>query len=65
MLNTVLGFTGAQFARAYAMPAATMSTRLVRAKRRIKANRIPFRAPARETCPLGWTPCWKPSTGPT
>ena len=51
MLNTVLGFTGAQFARAYAMPAATMSTRLVRAKRRIKANRIPFRAPAREDLP--------------
>ncbi len=51
MLNTVLGFTAAQIARAYAVPAPTMSTRLTRAKARIKAARIPFRIPDRTDLP--------------
>lgn len=51
MLNTVLGFTAAQIAHAYAIPAATMATRLVRAKRRIKTHRIPFRVPDRDQLP--------------
>jgi predicted RNA polymerase sigma factor len=55
MLNTVLGFTAAQVGRAFAMPAPTMATRLVRAKRRIKAARIPFRLPDRSHLPARMT----------
>lgn len=51
MLNTVLGFTVAQVGRAFSVPASTMATRLVRAKRRIKAARIPFRIPDRGDLP--------------
>ncbi|RJQ74479.1 RNA polymerase subunit sigma-70 [Pseudonocardiaceae bacterium YIM PH 21723] len=47
MLNTVLGFTAEQIGRAFSMPASTMATRLVRAKKRIKTTRIPFRIPDR------------------
>jgi predicted RNA polymerase sigma factor len=51
MLNTVLGFTAAQVGRAFAVPAPAMATRLVRAKKRIKAARIPFRVPDRSHLP--------------
>jgi predicted RNA polymerase sigma factor len=51
MLNTVLGFTAAQVGVAFAVPAPTMATRLVRAKKRIKAARIPFRIPDRTHLP--------------
>ena len=37
MLNTVLGFTAEQVGRAFSVPPSTMATRLVRAKKRIKA----------------------------
>jgi len=51
MLNTVLGFTADQVGRAFSVPASAMATRLVRAKRRIKAAGIPFRIPDRGDLP--------------
>ena len=51
MLNTVLGFTAEQVGQAFSVPASTMATRLVRAKKRIKATGIPFRIPDRADLP--------------
>jgi len=51
MLNTVLGFTADQVGRAFSVPPSTMATRLVRAKKRIKAAGIPFRIPDRADLP--------------
>src|SRR5215469_11065044 len=45
MLNTVLGFTAEQVGRAFSVPPSAMATRLVRAKKRIKAAGVPFRIP--------------------
>jgi RNA polymerase sigma-70 factor (ECF subfamily) len=55
MLNTVLGFTAEQVGRAFSVPASTMATRLVRAKKRIKAARVPFRIPDRGDLPARMT----------
>ncbi len=55
MLNTVLGFTAEQVGRAFSVPATTMATRLVRAKKRIKAARLPFRIPDRGDLPARMT----------
>jgi predicted RNA polymerase sigma factor len=51
MLSTVLGFTADQIGRAFSVPTSTMATRLVRAKKRIKAARIPFRVPGADELP--------------
>ncbi|HEX3956815.1 MAG TPA: DUF6596 domain-containing protein [Trebonia sp.] len=55
MLNTVLGFTAGQVGRAFSVPPSTMATRLVRAKKRIKAAGIPFRIPGRADLPARMT----------
>ena len=55
MLNTVLGFTAEQVGRAFSVPPSTMATRLVRAKKRIKAVGIPFRIPDRADLPARMT----------
>jgi RNA polymerase sigma-70 factor (ECF subfamily) len=55
MLNTVLGFTAEQVGRAFSVPTSTMATRLVRAKKRIKAAGIPFRVPDRTGLPARMT----------
>jgi predicted RNA polymerase sigma factor len=55
MLNTVLGFTAEQVGRAFSVPAPAMATRLVRAKKRIKAAHIPFRIPGRGHLPARMT----------
>jgi len=55
MLTTVLGFTAAQVAPAFSVPAATMATRLTRAKRRIRDAGVPFTLPDRSALPGGLT----------
>jgi len=55
MLNTVLGFTAEQIGRAFSMPSSAMATRLVRAKKRVKAAGIPFRVPDRADLPARMT----------
>src|SRR5439155_9166055 len=44
-LRTLGGLTTDEIARAFLVPEPTMAKRLVRAKQKIKASRIPFRVP--------------------
>lgn len=45
-LQLLGGLTAAEIGRAFLVPEATMNQRLVRAKRKIEANRIPYRIPS-------------------